>query len=120
MLHLWDNSLLISSFYLVLGQFLQEHHLRIFWIPCDAHCFDLMLKDIGKMPRVKRALGRGQYLVGFIYNHTSTFNMMRTYTNKTKLVGSRVSRFASTFLILQRLQKQKTNLRNMFTSEGIG
>ena len=76
-----------------------------------------MLEDIGKLPQVKKTIQRGISLVGFIYNHTWALNAMRKFTNKTELVRYGVTRFATTFLTLQRLHKQKNNLRKMFTSE---
>ncbi|KAK4253832.1 hypothetical protein QN277_010456 [Acacia crassicarpa] len=42
---------------------------------------------------------------------------MRKYTSKTELVRHGVTRFATTFLTLQRLHKQKNSLRKMFTSD---
>ena len=102
---------------MVLGKYLQAKRPRLFWTPCAAHCVDLMLEDIGKIQRVKRAIQRGVSLVGFIYNHTLTLNTMRKFTNKMELVRHGVTRFATTFLTLQRLHKQKNNLRKMFTSD---
>ena len=76
-----------------------------------------MLEDIGKIDRVKKAIKRGIELVGFIYNHTFALNMMREFTNRMELVRHGVTRFATTFLTLQRLHNQKPNLRRMFTSD---
>ena len=76
-----------------------------------------MLEDIGKIPKVKRVIQRGIKLVGYIYNHTLALNTMRKFTQKTELVRHGVTRFATTFLTLQRLHKQKANLRRMFTSD---
>ncbi|KAG5022664.1 hypothetical protein JHK85_019006 [Glycine max] len=90
---------------------------RIFWTPCAAHCLDLMLEDIEKIPKVKRVIQRGIKLVGYIYNHTLALNTMRKFTQKTELVRHGVTRFATTFLTLQRLHKQKANLRRLFTSD---
>ncbi|XP_061355258.1 uncharacterized protein LOC133299790 [Gastrolobium bilobum] len=78
---------------------------------------DLMLEDIGKLDRVKRTIKRGISLVGFIYNHSLALNTMQKFTSKTELVRHGVTRFATTFLTLQRLYKQKSNLRRMFTSD---
>ncbi|KAL5145418.1 hypothetical protein HKD37_06G015463 [Glycine soja] len=55
------------------------------WTPCAAHCLDLMLEDIGKIPKVKRVIQRGIKLVGYIYNHTLALNTMRKFTQKTEL-----------------------------------
>ncbi|XP_047260348.1 uncharacterized protein LOC124893377 [Capsicum annuum] len=44
-------------------------------------------------------------------------NMKRRFTNERKLVKPGKTRFATAFLTLQRLFKQKSNLRSMFISE---
>ncbi|RDY10430.1 hypothetical protein CR513_05042, partial [Mucuna pruriens] len=75
---------------------------------CVIHCLDLMLKDIGKIVKVKNVIQRGIKLVGYIYNHSLTLNTMRKFTNKSELVSHGVTRFATTFLVLQRLHKQKS------------
>ncbi|KAG5003386.1 hypothetical protein JHK82_027399 [Glycine max] len=104
-----------GSNYVLAGKILQVTRPKIFWTPCATHCFDLMLEDIGKIPKVKRVIQRGIKLVGYIYNHTFALNIMRKFTQKTELVRHGVTRFATTFLTLQRLHKQKANLRRMFT-----
>ncbi|KAH1242001.1 hypothetical protein GmHk_07G019441 [Glycine max] len=76
-----------------------------------------VLADIEKIPKVKRVIQRGIKLVGYIYNHTLALNTMRKFTQKTELVRHGVTRFATTFLTLQRLHKQKANLRRLFTSD---
>ena len=53
----------------------------------------------------------------FIYNHTLALNTTRKFTNKMEFVRHGVTRFAMTFLTLQKLYKQKNNLRRMFTSD---
>ncbi|XP_058784907.1 uncharacterized protein LOC131659787 [Vicia villosa] len=106
-----------GSNYVLAGKYLEEKYPRLYWTPCAAHCLDLMLEDIGKLSTVKRAITRGQFLVGFIYNHTITLNIMRTFTEGAELIRSGDTRFATTFLTLQRLYKLKNNLRRMFVSE---
>ena len=32
------------------GELLMKHFPNIFWTPCTAHCIDLALHDIGKIP----------------------------------------------------------------------
>ncbi|KAH1220913.1 hypothetical protein GmHk_12G034441 [Glycine max] len=106
-----------ASEYMKTGKILQVTRPKIFWTPCAAHCLDLMLEDIGMIPKVKRVIQRGIKLVGYIYNHTLALNTMRKFTQKIELVRHGVTRFATTFLTLQRLHKQKANLRRMFTSD---
>jgi len=90
---------------------------HIFWTPCAAHCIDLMLEDIGKIPRIKKAIQKGCSLVGYISNHTFALSLMRKKTNNVELVKHGVTRFATTFLTLQRLHKIKSKLREMFLCE---
>ncbi|KAL5149633.1 hypothetical protein HKD37_13G036419 [Glycine soja] len=109
-----------GSNYVLTGKILQVMRPKIFWTPCAAHCLDLIPEDIEKIPKVKRVIQRGIKLVGYIYNYTLALNTMRKFTKKkkkTELVRHRFTRFAATFLTLQRLHKQKANLRRMFTSD---
>ena len=75
------------------------------------------MEDLGKIPQIKTTLERAIFLFGFIYNHIGTLNIIRQFTSKKELVRYRVSSFATTFLTLQRVHKQKHNFRNMFTSK---
>lgn len=100
-----------------LSKFLQEKREHLYWTSCAAHCVDLMLEDIGKIPMIKRNIQRAISVVGFIYNHTGVLNMMREFTNNRELVRHGVTRFATTFLSLQSIQRQKHSLRTMFSSE---
>jgi len=76
-----------------------------------------MLKDIGKLPLIKKTIQRGVSLVGFIYNHSSSLSLLRQFTNKRELVRHAVIRFATSYLLLQRLYQEKGKLRKMFTSD---
>ncbi|RDY08829.1 hypothetical protein CR513_06893, partial [Mucuna pruriens] len=64
----------------------------------------------------KKKMSRGIKLVDYIYNHSMALNTMWKFTNKSELVRHGVTRFAVTFLTLQRLHKQKANHRRIFTS----
>jgi hypothetical protein len=88
-----------------------------FWTPCAAHCLDLMLEDVGKIPKVKQTIQKGIFFIGYIYNHCGVLNLMREFTKNKELTRSGVTRFATTYLTLQSLHKQKAALRNMFASE---
>ncbi|KAH1221630.1 hypothetical protein GmHk_12G034999 [Glycine max] len=81
-----------------------------------ARCIDLMLEDIGKLPLIKKAIQRAISLVGFIYSHSSTLSLLRFFTNKRELVRHAITRIATSFLTLERLHKEKGNLRKMFAS----
>ncbi|KAL2326292.1 hypothetical protein Fmac_025350 [Flemingia macrophylla] len=76
-----------------------------------------MLEDIGKMPNIKKTIQRAISLVDFIYNHTSTLNMLRFFTGGRELVRHAITRFATSYLSLERIHQEKTNIRKMFVLE---
>ena len=47
-------------------QILMERRPYIFWIPCAAHCIDLMLMDIEKIRRVQKIVELVQSITRFI------------------------------------------------------
>ena len=76
-----------------------------------------MLEDIGKLPLIRKTIRREINLVGFIYAHSSTLSLLRNFTNKRELVRHAITRFATSYLTLERLHKEKANIRKMFTSD---
>ncbi|XP_073024697.1 uncharacterized protein [Primulina eburnea] len=99
------------------GKYLTIRFPHIFWTPCAAHCLDLMLEDLFKIPVMKKVYERGMMVNGYIYNRPQVLNMMREFTGQREMVRAGKTRFATAFLTLKRFQKQKVNLRKMFTSE---
>ncbi|KAL4372634.1 hypothetical protein AHAS_Ahas05G0001400 [Arachis hypogaea] len=102
-----------GSNYVLAGKLLMEKRPNLFWTPCAAHCLDLMLEDIGKLPLIQKTIKRAISLVSFIYSHSSTLAMLRSFTNGKELVRHAVTRFATSFLSLERLYEEKGNLRRM-------
>ncbi|KAK8941281.1 hypothetical protein KSP39_PZI010745 [Platanthera zijinensis] len=98
------------------GKLLEAKRPHLYWTPCAAHCIDLMLEDIGKMPNISRTIKRAMNINSYIYVRPGLVNMLRSFTGKVELVRPAVTRFATSFLALQRIHKQRTNLRKMFTS----
>lgn len=96
---------------------MEDKRPHLYWTPCLAHCIDLILEDICKLPLIKKTLQRGISLVGFIYSHSSTLSLLRHFRNKRELVRHAVTRFATSFLSLERLHGEKANLKRMFISE---
>ena len=95
---------------------LQKKRPNWYWTPCVAHCIDLILEDIGKLPNIKRTLERVISLNGYIYNRSGGLNMMRHFTGQRELLRPTKTRFSTAFITLSRLHEQKNNLRKMFTS----
>ncbi|XLU20766.1 hypothetical protein S245_056832, partial [Arachis hypogaea] len=106
-----------GSNYVLAGKLLMEKRPNLFWTPCAAHCLDLMFEDIGKLPLIQKTIKSAISLVSFTYSHSSTLSMLRQFTNGKELVRHAVTRFATSFLSLKRLYKEKGNLRRMFTSD---
>ncbi|XP_058006708.1 uncharacterized protein LOC110645315 [Hevea brasiliensis] len=99
------------------GKLLQVKHPHLYWTPCAAHCLDLILEDIGKMPKFHNTIKRAVTMNGYIYVRPGVVNMLRHFTGERELIRLAVTRFATAFLTLQCINKHKTNLRKMFTSE---
>ncbi|RWR75320.1 hypothetical protein CKAN_00369600 [Cinnamomum micranthum f. kanehirae] len=68
------------------GKFLEAKFAHLYWTPCAAHCLDLMLEDIFKIPSLKRAFERAIVVHGFIYNRPTLLNMMRRFTQMKELI----------------------------------
>ncbi|XP_059654971.1 uncharacterized protein LOC132301760 [Cornus florida] len=99
------------------GRMLEKEHPHLYWTPCAAHCLDLMLEDIGKIPSISRTMQRAVELNSYIYMRPKLLNIMRNFTHKKELLRPAKTRFATCFITLSSIHKQKNNLRKMFTSE---
>ncbi|XP_050365433.1 uncharacterized protein LOC126783954 [Argentina anserina] len=89
----------------------------MWWTPCAAHCIDLMLEDISKLKVYATTIQRAKQIVKFIYGHTQVLSIMRKFTGDKEIIHPAVTRFATSFLSLQSLYKQKNALITMFTSK---
>ena len=65
---------------------MQARRKHLHWTPCAAHCLDLMLEDIGKMPIVSRTLKKAMQLNAYIYVRPGVVNMLRKFTGERELV----------------------------------
>ncbi|KAL5137394.1 hypothetical protein HKD37_10G027763 [Glycine soja] len=106
-----------GSNYVLAGKLLEEKRKHIYWTPCAAHCIDLMLEDIGKLPLIRKTIRRAINLVGYIYAYSSTLSLLRNFTNKRELVRHAITIFVTSYLTLERFHKEKANIRKMFTSD---
>ncbi|XP_050258962.1 uncharacterized protein LOC126703956 [Quercus robur] len=106
-----------GSNYVLAGKLLETKRPNLYWTACAAHCIDLILEDIGKIPRIAKTLERTIQLTGYIYNHGGVLKMMREYTNQRELVRTGKTRFCTSYLTIKSTFKQKHSLRAMFTSE---
>ncbi|TXG57054.1 hypothetical protein EZV62_018367 [Acer yangbiense] len=99
------------------GRLLEAKYPTLFWTPCAAHCLDLILKDIYKLPNMKKTFERAMMVNSYIYKHSGLVNMLRKFTNKKELLRPAKTRFATAFIIFQMLHSLKSNLRKIFNSD---
>jgi hypothetical protein len=103
--------------YVAAGRMLMERYPSLFWSPCAAHCIDLMLEDIGKLPWIKEIIETARSVTKYIYNHTFVLSLMRQFTGNKELVRPAITRFATTFISLQSLLQSMLDLQRMFLSD---
>ena len=71
--------------YVETGKMLMERHSTLFWTLCVAHCIDLMLEDMGKIPFIKEVIDQARSIPKFIYNHAFVLSLMRRHTKNKEL-----------------------------------
>ena len=108
-----DNEAALKS----AGKKLMLKRRHLYWSSCAAHCLDLCLEDIAKRKTVSAVLGDAKSVTNFIYNHIWTVSLMKKYTGGREIVRPGITRFATQFLQLQAIVKQKEGLINMFNSQ---
>jgi len=95
---------------------LKAKYPSIFWNGCAAHTIDLMLEDIGKMPKVAATISKAKCLTIFLYAHTRVLDLMRKYLSRD-LVRCGVTRFATAYLNLKSLLENKKQLQRLFRED---
>ncbi|XP_042416539.1 uncharacterized protein LOC122005539 isoform X1 [Zingiber officinale] len=113
-LYMLKLSTFLNSF---VGKLLEAKRPHLYWTPCAAHCVDLILEDIGQLPDFKATLKKTMSVNAYIYVRPGMVNMLRQFTRQKELCRAGVTRFAITFLTLERMHLQKQNLRKMFISK---
>ncbi|XP_058208236.1 uncharacterized protein LOC131321250 [Rhododendron vialii] len=105
-----------ASTFVLAGELLMDKRKKLSWSPYAAHCIDLMLKDIGRLPMHYDTITKAKTLTVYIYQHTWVLNLMRKHTKNYNLARSAVTRFATAYLTLKSIMTQRNGLRAMFTS----
>ncbi|CAA0840255.1 hAT dimerisation domain-containing protein [Striga hermonthica] len=59
------------------GRLLMEKIPHLFWTPCAAHCLDLLLEDIGKIPKFNSCIKTAMKVTRFMYKHGRVLDLMR-------------------------------------------
>ncbi|KAL3838432.1 hypothetical protein ACJIZ3_023023 [Penstemon smallii] len=103
--------------YVIAGKRLSDTYPTIFWTPCAGNCVNLILEDIGELPKVKVILDQAKSISRYIYTNKDVLNMMRRYTFGVDLLDLGISKPYTDFLTLKRMVNIKHNLQSMVTSE---
>jgi len=77
---------------------------KLYWIPCAAHCIDLMLEDFEKKNQI------------YIYSRTGLMSLHK-YTKGIDLIRQAYTYFAISYLTLGCLNENKGSLIRMFASK---
>ncbi|KAG8487093.1 hypothetical protein CXB51_020676 [Gossypium anomalum] len=99
------------------GKKLMLKRKHLYCTSCAAHCLDLYLEDIGKKPSVAKVLDEAKKVTCFIYNHIWTVDLMKKYTQGKQILRPALTRFATHFIQLEEITRQKQGLRDMFNSK---
>ncbi|GBG59084.1 hypothetical protein CBR_g24427 [Chara braunii] len=84
--------------------------VQIYWIPCTAHCMDLLMHDIGKKEWAVTIIDKGNKVVTFFRVHKWPRSQLRTQLLQrpdlecTCLLRPTQTRFGTNYVMLQRLQ----------------
>ena len=105
--------------YKAAGKILMDRIPKLFWSPCAAHCLDLMLEEIGNLKAFKKPIARARRVTTFIYRHGRLLSAMMAQTGGNDLVRAAKTRFATSFLTLKSLYKNKDALKSLFVSEAL-
>ncbi|CAL9234761.1 unnamed protein product [Arabidopsis halleri] len=106
-----------ASNYVKAGELLMAKRSHLYWTPCAAHCIDLILEDIGKIPQGKTVIKKCIFMNGYIYGHSFLVNMMRKFTNQGNQHRLAVTRFATSFITLAQYYRKRKNLRDFVNSQ---
>jgi hypothetical protein len=103
--------------YVAAGRMLMQRYPTLFWTPCAAHCIDLILEDMGKIPYIRDIVELTKSITKFIYNHASVLSLMRRFTNNRELVHLAITCFATSFISLRSILVCMRDLKTMFVSD---
>lgn len=92
-----------------------DKYPQITCVPCAAHCLDLLLSDIGALPCVASVITEGHTVAKFITCHHASLAYFRS-KSKLELLKPAETRFATNFIMLQRLLVCKDALQEIVVS----
>jgi hypothetical protein len=97
------------------GRLIEEQFPWITWTPCTPHCLNLLLEDVEKLPWAASVVAEAMTAAKFITNHHMSLALFRQ-KSKLDLLKPANTRFATNFIMLQRLQEVKGALQQLVVS----
>ncbi|XP_010551738.1 PREDICTED: uncharacterized protein LOC104822280 [Tarenaya hassleriana] len=102
--------------YIAAGKLLMDAYPSLYWVPCAAHCMDMVLEDFGKVEWISERIEQARAVTRFIYNHSGVLNLMWRFTSGNDIVQPAFSCSATNFTTLGRIADFKPNLQAMVSS----
>jgi hypothetical protein len=99
------------------GKKLEAEFPSLYWSPCAALCLNLILTDLGKLDLVKETVDHASKITRYLYNHCNPLYLMWQFTDGHEILRPAPTRFATNFVALQSIHKQKDALRTMVISK---
>jgi hypothetical protein len=87
--------------------------------PYTLHCLDLLLEDMGKLDWVSSVIAEPRTVLKFITNHQKSLTLFRSLS-KLELLKPGETRFATNFIMLQRMHEVKASLQQLVVSDAWG
>ena len=98
-----------------MGRMVEADYPNIVWTPCASHSIDLLMEDIGALPWVQEVVKDALSIVTFFTTKHKVLAIYREYS-KLELKKPSSTRFAYTWLLLDRLLEVKPFLRQCVVS----
>ncbi|WIA20432.1 hypothetical protein OEZ85_004845 [Tetradesmus obliquus] len=101
------------------GRIIMEKYPHITWTICTPHAIDLTLEQIFAMGPFEELISKAKRVVMFINNHQQTLAAYRALEESVlALLKPGETRFATSFIMLQRVHKQSSHLQRLVVSQG--
>ncbi|WIA31485.1 hypothetical protein OEZ86_002378 [Tetradesmus obliquus] len=101
------------------GRIIMEKYPHITWTICTPHAIDLTLEEIFAIGPFDELISKAKRVVMFINNHQQTLAAYRALEESVlALLKPGETRFATSFIMLQRVHKQSSHLQRLVVSQG--
>jgi len=98
---------------------LEARFPHITFTPYTSHCLDLLLEDMGKLDWVSFLIAKARITLKFITNHHKSLALFRSLS-KLELLKPGETRFATNFIMLQRMHEVKASLQQLVVNDAWG